>query len=219
MKLSKKHFLKNCYFSFKKFIGRSPKEFKEVFGQKHPNKKSYQFLLGKTLQKETLKKQCGRTAWFPKKSSLERRCNKSVDFYALLGLSGGFAEWKKGMHFGAQVWISIPFLGLSGGFAARKKGMHFGARVWISMPFLGFLGEAAAWKKGKQFEVSGRGWKRKLFYLIPLTLLYLIPLILLYLIPLILLYLIPLILLYLIPLILLYLIPLVLLYLIPLILL
>ena len=65
-----------------------------------------------------------------------------------LGLSGGFAEWKKGMHFGAQVWISMPFLGLSGGFAARKKGMHFGARVWISMPVLGFLGEAAAWKKG-----------------------------------------------------------------------
>ena len=58
----KKTFWKNCYFSFKKIIGRSPKEFKEVFGQKHPNKKSYQFLLGKTLQKETLKKQCGRTA-------------------------------------------------------------------------------------------------------------------------------------------------------------
>ena len=42
---------------------------------------------------------------------------------------------EKGMHLGAQVWISMPFLGLSGGFAARKKGMHFGARVWISMPF------------------------------------------------------------------------------------
>ena len=58
----KKTFWKNCYFSFKKIIGRSPKEVKEVFGQKHPNKKSYQFLLGKTVQKETLKKQCGRTA-------------------------------------------------------------------------------------------------------------------------------------------------------------
>ena len=56
-----------------------------------------------------------------------------------------------------KVWISMPFLGLSGGFAEWKKGMHFGAQVWISMPFLGFLGEAAAWKKGKQFEVSGRG--------------------------------------------------------------
>ena len=44
------------------FIGRNPKEFKEVFGQKHPNTKSYQFLLGKSRQKETLKKQCGRTA-------------------------------------------------------------------------------------------------------------------------------------------------------------
>ena len=57
----KKTFWNNCFFSFKKFIGRSRKEFKEVFGQKHPNKKSYQFLLGKTLQKETLKKQFGRT--------------------------------------------------------------------------------------------------------------------------------------------------------------
>ena len=119
-----------------------------------------------------------------KKSSLERRCNKSVDFYALFGVVGGVCGVEKGMHFGAQVWFSIPFLDLSGGFAARKKGMHFGARVWISMPFLGFLGEAAAWKKGKQFEVSGRGWRRKLFDLIPLILLYLIPLILLYLIPL-----------------------------------
>ena len=194
MKLSKKHFLKHCYFSFKKFIGRSLKEFKEVFGQKHPNKKSYQFLVGKTWQKETLKKQCGRTAWFQKKSSLERRCNKSVGFYALFGVVGGFAEWKKGMHFGSAsvgfyalfglvgevcgaekghaFWSkSVDFhalFGLVGRFAARKKGMHFGARVWISMNFLGFLEEAAAWKKGNQFEVSGRGWRRKLFYLIPL---------------------------------------------------
>ena len=35
-----------------------PKEFEEVFGQKHPNKK----LLGKSLKKETLKKHFGRTA-------------------------------------------------------------------------------------------------------------------------------------------------------------
>ena len=66
-----------------------------------------------------------------------------------LGLLGRFAEWKESMHFGAQVWISMPFLDLSEGFAARKKGMHFGARVWISMPFLGFLEKAAAWKKSR----------------------------------------------------------------------
>ena len=58
--------------------------------------------------------------------------------------------------------------GVVGGFAARKKGMDFGARVWISMPFLGFLGKVAAWKKGKQFEVSGRGLRKLLFDLSPL---------------------------------------------------
>ena len=55
---SKKTFWKNCCFSFKKNIGRSPKEFKEVFGQKHPNKKPYQFLLGKSH-----KKKHGKTFW------------------------------------------------------------------------------------------------------------------------------------------------------------
>ena len=64
MKLLKKNILEELLFFIQKIIGRSPKEFKEVFGQKHPNKKSYQFLLEKTLQKETLKKQCGR---IPKK--------------------------------------------------------------------------------------------------------------------------------------------------------
>ena len=35
-----------------------------------------------------------------------------MDFHTLFGLVGGFATRKKGMHFGARVWISIPFLGL-----------------------------------------------------------------------------------------------------------
>ena len=67
-KVSKKRFGRTAIFHSKKIIGRNPKEFKEVFGQKHPNTKSYQFLLGKSRQKETLKKQCGRTACFPKKN-------------------------------------------------------------------------------------------------------------------------------------------------------
>ena len=35
----------------------------------------------------------------------------------------------------AKVWIFIPFLAVLGKTAARKKGMYFGAKVWISMPF------------------------------------------------------------------------------------
>ena len=49
----KKTFWKNCYFSFKKIIGRSPKEFKEVFGQ-HPNKKIYLFFKGKSITKRNI---------------------------------------------------------------------------------------------------------------------------------------------------------------------
>ena len=74
-----------------------------------------------------------------------------------LGVLGKTAA-KKGMHFGAKVWISMPFwaswkrvqnvhfkakvismlfLELLERFAKWKKGMHFGAQVWISIPFLG----------------------------------------------------------------------------------
>ena len=42
--------------------------------------------------------------------SIERPSQQNVDFHALFGLSGGFAARKKGMHFGARVWISMPFL-------------------------------------------------------------------------------------------------------------
>ena len=141
----KKTFWKNCYFSFKKIIGRSPKEFKEVFEQQHLNKKSYRFSLGKTLQKETLKK----TMWqnrliSKKKSSLERRCNKSVGFYALFGVVGGFAEWKKGMRFSASVDFHALF-GLVGGVCGAEKGHAFWSK---SVDF---------YAKGNHFEVSGRG--------------------------------------------------------------
>ena len=59
---------------------------------------------------------------------------------------------EKGLHFGAQVWISMPFLDLSERVAARK-------RVCILEQECGFLcpfGQAAAWKKGNHFKVSGR---------------------------------------------------------------
>ena len=76
-----------------------------------------------------------------------------------LGLSGGFAEWKKGMHFGAQVWISMPFLGLSGGFAARKKGMRFGARVCFYALF-GLLGGGRGVEKGQGVRGFRTGMKK-----------------------------------------------------------
>ena len=49
------------------------------------------------------------------------------------------------------MWISVPFLELSGGFAEWKKGMHFGAQVWISMPFLGLSGRVCGAEKGHAF--------------------------------------------------------------------
>ena len=76
-----------------------------------------------------------------------------------LGLSGRFGEWKKGMHFGAQVWISMPFLGLSGGFAARKKGMHFGARVDFYALF-GLLGGGRGVEKGQAVRGFRTGMKK-----------------------------------------------------------
>ena len=153
----KKTFWKNCYFPFKKFIGRSPKEFKEVFGQKHPNKKIIPIFIGKNTTKRNIEKTMWQNRLISKKKDHWRDVAIKVWVsMPFLGLSGGFAEWKKGMHFGAQVWVSMPFLGLSGRFAARKKGMHFGARVWISMPFLGLSGGFAARKKGMHF--GARVW-------------------------------------------------------------
>ena len=91
-------------------------------------------------------------AGFQKKSLLERRCNKSVGFLCpFWGCWGGLRSGKR-IHFGAQVWISMPFLGLSGGFPARKKNMHFGARVWISIPFLGFFGEGGKRASSLRFQ-------------------------------------------------------------------
>ena len=91
---------------------------------------------------------------FQKKSSLERRCNKSVGFYALFGVLGGVCGVEKGYAF----WSASvdPFWACRG---ARKKDMHFGARVWISMPFLSFLGKAAA-EKGQPFRGFRTGMKK-----------------------------------------------------------
>ena len=49
----------------------------------------------------------------------------------------------------AKVPIFIPFLELEKA-PARKKSMHFGANVWIFMPFLVVLG--AALKKSVHFK-------------------------------------------------------------------
>ena len=58
----------------------------------------------------------------------------------------GYAFWSASVDFHALFALVVGVCG-----------MHFGARVWISVPFLDFLGKVAAWKKGKQFKVSERG--------------------------------------------------------------
>ena len=93
---------------------------------------------------------------FQKKSSLERRCNKSVGFYALFGVVGGVCGVEKGYAFWSASVDFHALFGLVGGGLRRGKRACI-LELWISMPFLGFLGKAAAWKKGKQFKVSERG--------------------------------------------------------------
>ena len=60
MKLSKKHFGRIAIFHSKKLLGEAPKNLKKSLGSIQTKK--YTFFLGKALQKETLKKQFGRTA-------------------------------------------------------------------------------------------------------------------------------------------------------------
>ena len=45
-----------------------------------------------------------------------------MDFYTLFGLVGGVCSVEKGMHFGARVWISMPFFGLLGEGRGVEKG-------------------------------------------------------------------------------------------------
>ena len=75
----------------------------------------------------------------------------SVRFYALLGLLGGFAEWKKGMHFGAQVWISMPFLGLSGGLRRGKRARILEQECGFLCPFWASWGRT---RRGKRASSS-----------------------------------------------------------------
>ena len=59
---------------------------------------------------------------------LRPKCGFLCPFW---GCRGGFAEWKKGVHFGAQVWISMPFLGLSGVCGAEKGQAVRGFRTGV----------------------------------------------------------------------------------------
>ena len=61
MKLSEKHFGRIAIFHSKKLLGEAPKNLKKSLGSIQTKKHTF-FLMGKPLQKETLKKQFGRTA-------------------------------------------------------------------------------------------------------------------------------------------------------------
>ena len=74
---------------------------------------------------------------FQKNSLLERRCNKSVGFYALLGLLGGFAEWKKG-----PFWACRRGCGAEKGHAFWSKSVDFYA-------LFGLLGGDRGVEKGQ----------------------------------------------------------------------
>ena len=52
----------------------------------------------------------------------------------------------------------MPFLGLSGGFAEWKKGMHFGAVDFHAL--FGLLGEGRGVEKGQPFQGFRTGMKK-----------------------------------------------------------
>ena len=108
--------------------------------------------LGQKLNDQRILKQCccrfremgSKTtlkAWYVKRLStvLERRCTKSVGFYALFGVVGGVCGVEKEYAFWSASVNFHALFGLVGEVCGAEKGMHFGARVWISMPFLASL--------------------------------------------------------------------------------
>ena len=198
----KKTFWKNCYFPFKKIIGRSPKEFKEVFGQKHPNKKIIPVFIGKNTTKRNIEK----TMWqnrliSKKKSSLERRCNKSVGFYALFGVVGGvLRSGKRVCILECKCGFLCPFWACRGGLRRGKRACILEQECGFPCPFWACRGGLRRGKRAcilEQWASWGRPRRGKRasswrfqdgdeeencfisslwFYLIPLILRYLIPL-------------------------------------------
>ena len=126
----KKTYWKNCYFSFQKFIGRSPKAFKQklipVFTGKNTTKRNIEKMWQNRLISkknhfgETLQKRCRFLCLFwvvGKVSGVERGYafwSANVDFHALLELVGGVcgaekehAFWSKECGFLCPFWACI----------------------------------------------------------------------------------------------------------------
>ena len=61
MNVSKKHFGRIAIFQSKNLLGEAPKNLKKSLGSIQTKNHTF-FFMGKSLQKETLKKQFGRTA-------------------------------------------------------------------------------------------------------------------------------------------------------------
>ena len=148
MKLSKKHFGRIAFFSFKKFIGRSPKEFKEVFGQKHPNKNHTSF-----YWKNTTKRNIEKTMW------QNRLVSKKYHYWRDVAIKCGFLcpfwSCREDLRSGKRVCIlerkcGFPCLfGLVGGVCGAEKGHAFWSKSVDFYALFGLLGGGSGVEKGQ----------------------------------------------------------------------
>ena len=111
---------------------------------------------------------------------LQQKCG----FLCLFGLLGKGAALKKGVHFRAKVWISMPLWGCRRGLRSGKRDAFWSARVDFhtlfglvrelrhgkracileqSVDFLPFLGSWERLQHGKRASSLGRGWRKMLF--------------------------------------------------------
>ena len=96
-KLSKKHFGRIAIFHLKKLLEEAPKNLKKSLGKSIQTKNHTSF-----IGKNTTKRNIEKTMW-------QNRLISKKNHY-----------WR---DVAIKVWISMPFLGLSGKFAEWKKGM------------------------------------------------------------------------------------------------
>ena len=91
---------------------------------------------------------------FQKKSSLERRCNKSVGFYALFGVVGGVCGVEKGYAFWSASVDFHALFGLVGGVCGAEKGHAFWSKSVDFYALFGLPGGGRGVEKGQEVVLS-----------------------------------------------------------------
>ena len=97
---------------------------------------------------------------FQKKPSLERRCNKSVGFYALFGVVGGVCRVEKGYAFWSASVDFHALFGLVGGVCGAEKGHAFWSKSVDFYALFGLLGGGHGVEKGQAVRAFRTGMKK-----------------------------------------------------------